>query len=88
MKKQHLGLLVAGAWLTQLVYTVLPIDLIPDLVPIIGWIDDLLVLGGAITVTGAAIHLVRSQAHNPELAEPYAPWVDDDTPRLPDQREH
>lgn len=31
--------------LLALLYVVWPIDLVPDLIPIIGWIDDLVALG-------------------------------------------
>jgi len=34
-------IIIAGA----LAYVVLPIDVIPDFIPIVGWIDDIFVLG-------------------------------------------
>lgn len=35
----------------QLLYLVSPIDLIPDVLPVVGWVDDLLGILGAATVT-------------------------------------
>ena len=40
---------LAGAialWAVQFAYVVFPFDLIPDFIPVIGWIDDLVGLGG------------------------------------------
>jgi uncharacterized membrane protein YkvA (DUF1232 family) len=34
--------------LLAIAYVIWPIDLIPDFIPIIGWIDDILVIVGAI----------------------------------------
>lgn len=28
------------AWLVQLLYTASPIDIVPDVVPVLGWLDD------------------------------------------------
>ena len=38
-------LIIAGT----LAYMVLPIDVIPDFIPVVGWIDDAFVLGLAMT---------------------------------------
>ena len=45
---------MAGAallWLAQLFYVVLPFDLLPDFIPIIGWIDDLVAVFGLIVTS-------------------------------------
>ena len=36
------------AVLIAIAYLIWPIDLIPDFIPIIGWIDDLIILIGAL----------------------------------------
>ncbi len=41
--------LAALMWVLQVLYTVMPIDLIPDFIPLIGWIDDL--VGWATTMS-------------------------------------
>jgi len=53
----------------QLVYLVSPIDLVPDVIPVLGWLDDLLGLAAAATVTGYGVwRLVRHPALETELA--------------------
>lgn len=31
---------VLAAWLVQLLYTLSPVDIVPDVVPVLGWMDD------------------------------------------------
>ena len=40
-KKSALLLTTVAAWFTSAAYTVSPIDLIPDIVPILGQLDDI-----------------------------------------------
>lgn len=42
-ERSRLGwlLVVAAFWAAQLTYAVLPLDLVPDFLPIVGWADDL-----------------------------------------------
>jgi uncharacterized membrane protein YkvA (DUF1232 family) len=35
---------------TALAYAVLPADLVPDVVPVLGWVDDLAVIGAALAM--------------------------------------
>jgi uncharacterized membrane protein YkvA (DUF1232 family) len=39
------------AWTAQLAYILFPFDLLPDFLPLVGWIDDLVALGGLIATT-------------------------------------
>ena len=39
-KKSALLLTTIGAWVTSAAYTVSPIDLIPDIIPVLGQLDD------------------------------------------------
>ena len=45
--------------IASLLYLVMPVDLVPDLIPLIGWVDDLLVV--ALGVWSAFKSLPRSQ---------------------------
>jgi uncharacterized membrane protein YkvA (DUF1232 family) len=40
-KKSALLLTTVGAWFTSAAYAVSPIDLIPDIIPVLGQLDDL-----------------------------------------------
>jgi uncharacterized membrane protein YkvA (DUF1232 family) len=45
--------LSAGAWASiagALAYVVFPVDIIPDFIPLIGWLDDIFVLGWVMKV--------------------------------------
>lgn len=40
-----------GAWIMAIIgviYAISPVDIIPDVVPVAGWVDDLVITGGAI----------------------------------------
>jgi uncharacterized membrane protein YkvA (DUF1232 family) len=51
-RKPALLLTTIGAWFTSAAYTVSPIDLIPDIIPVLGQLDDLfgLFLVGLFTI--------------------------------------
>ena len=40
---------------SALLYVICPIDVIPDMIPVVGWLDDIGVLGLAVYYAGAAI---------------------------------
>ena len=59
--------------LLAIVYTFLPTDLIPDFFPIIGWIDDLLILIISVTVflgLGSFSIISKGNSEGPET-KPY-----------------
>lgn len=60
-------------WLFQGIYTVSPIDLIPDLVPLIGWMDDAFGLALAIAFTVYTVAVVRRHGVKALLPGPAAP---------------
>ena len=59
-KNKALVLLTMAAWVVQVVYTLSPIDLIPDFIPFIGLLDDLVGLAGVVSMTGYVIHMLRN----------------------------
>jgi len=69
-QKADLRWLIAGTVLSalQLVYLVSPVDLIPDIFPIIGWLDDGLGLLTAATVTGYGVWKLRRHPALPEVS--------------------
>ncbi len=46
---------VLGIGALAFLYLASPIDIIPDIVPLVGWLDDVGVLGWAWTAIGAAM---------------------------------
>lgn len=44
--KRVLAAAAVIAWMAQAFYVLFPIDLLPDFIPLIGWIDDLAALVG------------------------------------------
>ncbi len=63
---------VGGAVLLQVLYLLMPFDVIPDLIPFVGWIDDLVVLLGGVGAAAVGGILARSaaEAHLPRAEEP------------------
>ena len=56
MEKQAMAMLkVLGIGALAFLYLASPIDIIPDIVPLVGWLDDVGVLGWAWTAIGAAM---------------------------------
>jgi len=80
-KKRLMAGLAVFAWFAQALYVLFPLDLIPDLIPIIGWVDDLVALIGLGVTTIWMVHTVRTSgllelfAFEPDVieAEDYSP---------------
>lgn len=47
MREDRNGAFVAVVLLLALLYIVSPVDFIPDVIPVVGWLDDLVVGAGA-----------------------------------------
>jgi uncharacterized membrane protein YkvA (DUF1232 family) len=47
MREHRSGAFVAVVLLLALLYIVSPVDFIPDFIPVVGWLDDLLIGAGA-----------------------------------------
>ena len=58
-KKRLRAALAIGLWLAQAAYILFPFDLLPDFIPVIGWLDDLLSLGGLGATTIWMVRLVQ-----------------------------
>lgn len=62
LRKESAELLVATAltWVVSLVYLVLPVDLVPDFIPLLGQVDDLLALLAAVGLSLHTWHQLRA----------------------------
>jgi len=63
----------AGTWATiagALAYVVFPVDIIPDFIPYIGWLDDVFVLGWAMKVVTDEIALYREFCLSRQIIHP------------------
>jgi uncharacterized membrane protein YkvA (DUF1232 family) len=70
------------AGLLAVVYFLSPVDALPDVIPILGWLDDLGVL------STAAFYMVRQvQQYRPEPTPDGVPRDLDGRPRLPPARD-
>lgn len=52
---------VVAMWAAMLVYLVSPLDIVPDLIPILGWLDDLLMIASTVFFTVHAIKKIRAE---------------------------
>jgi hypothetical protein len=79
-KRLRVGL-SAALWVAQAVYIVFPFDLLPDFIPFIGWLDDLVALLGLAATTIWVLRQVHDVGLNQLFgtestaipAEPYDP---------------
>lgn len=85
--KRVLAAAAVVAWLAQAFYVLFPLDLLPDFIPVIGWIDDLAGLVGLAATTLWMVRTVREVGvgpllglrpasrlgRSPEPAAPYEP---------------
>ncbi|MEZ4322124.1 MAG: YkvA family protein [Myxococcota bacterium] len=80
-KKRWMAVAAVFAWFAQALYVVFPIDLLPDFIPVIGWIDDLVALVGLAATTLWMVRTVREAGFRQLFAaerdvleaEPYEP---------------
>ena len=67
METNDKRLLSANAvmWLFQMLYTVSPIDIIPDIIPLLGWMDDGLLFLITVGFTAFTMHRMYKAGTNP-----------------------
>ena len=64
--------ITALAWVASTLYAVSPVDLIPDIIPLIGWADDAVTLCLAVVITLYSVRR-RSLHAEPFMAVPVEP---------------
>ncbi len=66
--REHTELLLANAaaWLVELLYLVSPLDLVPDFIPLLGQVDDLLGLGVVVALSTWTWKKLRAEPQEPD----------------------
>jgi hypothetical protein len=78
---------VACVWAGWLLYLVSPIDVITDLIPILGWLDDALALLGAVSFTVFAALRLRGTGFGELMPDALRPRSLQAAPPLDSDRE-
>ena len=69
-----------GVVIAALGYFIMPLDLIPDYLPVVGFQDDLAVLAGAIFTIAASIKITHRIQADEKMDELFGPTDPDDEP--------
>ena len=68
--KKGIVLSTMAAWFTEAAYAVSPIDLIPDLIPVLGLVDDFIGLCIVLAFTGYAFYRWQRLSAEEKLPQP------------------
>ncbi len=71
-KNKNILLMTAVMWILESLYLASPIDLIPDLIPILGQVDDVISL---LVVIGLTFFAFQRMRHKRTIDDPNAPDV-------------
>jgi uncharacterized membrane protein YkvA (DUF1232 family) len=67
LNDEHIPLINRAILVLIVVYLAMPIDLIPDFIPVLGQIDDIIILGGGILLFTRLVERDRLESHIAEL---------------------
>ena len=70
LQKTTLLISALATWCAQAIYTVSPIDLIPDIIPILGLVDDMFGFFLVLGFTGYTIYRLTKRTEGPAPGEP------------------
>ena len=81
-RDRRVGALIKLLPIMAVIYVVSPLDVLPDIIPVVGWVDDLIVAGGLLLLffllapRGVVLEHLRGTGVRKEPEEPAADPID------------